>query len=113
TFTNCIFWGAGGSVENEVVLNKKPGASFNATFNNTLYKVKDNDPADGVFTGNKVKNLDPLFDSIDVAKNFFDFHLQKNAASPALDKGVVTGFSVDLDGETRLGVPDLGCYEKQ
>ena len=34
--------------------------------------------------------------------------------SPAIDKGTITGITIDLDGELRnTGAPDLGCYEKR
>lgn len=38
-----------------------------------------------------------------------DFHL--SAASPAIGCGVPTGITTDVDGDPRLGVPDLGADE--
>jgi hypothetical protein len=53
-----------------------------------------------------------LFDSVNSSKKYYDFHLQEG--SPAKDKGVVTGVTIDLDGKPRpVAAPDLGCYEKQ
>ncbi len=111
-FTNCIFWGEGGSVESEILVSKKPNTSFSVKFDNTLYKVKDNDPADAVFTGNILKNTDPLFDSISISKNYYDFHFTKDLAAPAIDNGIATPYATDLDDYVRTGIPDLGCYEK-
>lgn len=111
-FTNCIFWGEGGSVENEIAISKKPNTFFSVKFDNTLYKVKDNDPADAIFTGNILKNVNPLFDSINISKNYYDFHFIKDPAAPSIDKGSVTTFTKDLDDYIRTGIPDLGCYER-
>ncbi len=111
-FTNCIFWGEGGSVDNEIVVSKKPNSLFSVRFDNTLYKVKDNDPADATFTGNILKNTNPLFDSINISKNYYDFHFTKDPAAPAIDKGSATTYIRDLDDIIRTGIPDLGCYEK-
>ena len=54
--------------------------------------------------------MDPLFDSIDVSHNYFDFHLKDN--SPAINAGAVTTFPLDLDDKARDANPDIGCYEK-
>ena len=111
-FTNCIFWGEGGSVENEIVVSKKPNTFFSVRFDNTLYKVKDSDPADATFANNIIKNSDPLFDSINISKNYYDFHFKKNPVAPAVDKGSATSYTRDLDDFVRSGIPDLGCYER-
>ena len=109
-FLNNIFWGENGSVDDEVIVTKDAGAGFDVTFDSNLWKVKTDPP--GVLS-NIVNNQSPEFDSIDVSKRYYDFHLRtKN--SPALDKGMNAGISLDLDGNTRpVGLPDLGCYEKQ
>lgn len=110
-FRNCIFYGEGGIVANELVIDKKASAApFDVTFQNVLYKNKD-DSIDPLFT-NGIKNQLPQFDSIDVGKRTFNFHLK--STSPAIDKGVPTGITIDLDGKTRgtLNLPDLGCYEQ-
>ena len=53
-----------------------------------------------------------MFDSIDVSKNYYDFHLKQT--SPAVNKGVNTVVIIDLDGKPRpVSLPDLGCFEKQ
>lgn len=110
-FSNCIFYGEGGPVENEVIVNKKVSANpFDVTFQNVLYKNKD-ETVDHLFT-NSIKNLLPGFDSIDAGRRIFNFHLKPT--SQAIDKGITTGVTVDLDGKRRgtLNLPDLGCYEQ-
>ena len=112
TFTNCIFWGDKGFVDNEVLVNKQGSNSFAVALNNCLYRAA-NDPANTVFTS-AIKNQDPLFDSIDVNKRYYDFHHRNNAAAPGINKGMVTLFTKDLDSSNRaVGLPDMGCYEKQ
>jgi hypothetical protein len=112
TFRNCIFWGGDGLVDDEVIVEKQGANNFNVRFDRCLYKAK-NDPANSVLTA-AVKNQDPLFDSIDVSKHYFDFHITKDGQAPGINKGVVTGFLKDLDDNDRNnGLPDLGCFEKQ
>jgi hypothetical protein len=111
-FTNCIFWGDNGSVDNEITINKQGSSIFAISLSNCLYKVVT-DPAN-VSLSAVIKNVDPAFDSIDVNHNYFDFRITKNAAAPGIDKGIVTTFTKDLDNNNRnVGFPDLGCYEKQ
>ncbi len=109
-FTNCIFWGEGGNVDNEVAVNKKDNTVFNVTFDHVLYKAAK-DPENSVFTVPAIKQ-DPLFDSVNTSKLQFDFHLNNNN-SPAVNTGTATAFLKDLDDKERaVGLPDLGCYEK-
>ena len=108
-FRNCIFWGDGGQVENEVELLKK-GTSVNVQFNNVLWKQKEN--PSGVTITNSINDQDPLFDTVNTEKNSYSFRLKEN--SPALNKGMNTSVTLDLDGNKRpVGAPDLGAYEKQ
>lgn len=110
-FKNCIFWGQGGTVDDEVVVLKQGTATFNVTFDHILYKVK-NDPTNVTFISS-VKNQDPMFDSINTTKQYYDFHFTKNANAPAINKGVITAFPKDLDDKPRAnGIPDIGCYER-
>lgn len=105
-FRNCIFWGEGGIVDNEIVIDKKVTAS-GITFENILYKGKEK----LANASNSIMNEPPQFDSIDVSKRYFNFHLQNS--SPAKDKGLVnTLVPIDLDGNQRTGLPDIGCYNK-
>lgn len=111
TFKNSIFWGEGGVVEDEVIVQKQGATTFDVTFDHVLYKIA-HDPANSIFISS-IKNQSPLFDSINTAKAYFDFHFTKNANAPAINKGVLTPFPKDLDDKPRAnGLPDLGCYEK-
>jgi hypothetical protein len=109
---NCIFWAdSSGLVANEVLVNKEGANSFNVLFDKNIYRGTT-DPVNSTLNGN-VLNQDPLFDSIDVVKRFFDFRITKSILAPGIDKGTVTSFSKDLDNRARNnGLPDLGCYEK-
>jgi len=111
-FENCIFWGEETNLVPDEVLIKKQGTDpFQVFFNHCLYKAT-NDITNSVLI-ESIKNIDPLFDSIDVSKRVFDFHIN-NSTAPGIDKGVVTNYLKDLDNNTRNnGLPDLGCYEKQ
>jgi hypothetical protein len=110
-FTNCIFWGEGGNVDDEVVVSKQGTSAFNVTFDHVLYKAL-HDPSNSTFIAS-IKNQTPLFDSINTTKRVFDFHFNNNANSPAINKGIPSTFTKDLDDRPRAnGLPDLGCYER-
>jgi hypothetical protein len=110
TFKNCIFWGEGGSLDDEVVVSKQGNSVFSVNFTNSLWRIKNN-PANTTYT-NMINNTDPQFDSIDVQRNFYDFRLKPG--SPAINKGLATTLIFDLDGKPRsVGLPDMGSYEKQ
>jgi hypothetical protein len=110
-FTNCIFWGDGGLVTDEVLTARNTGATFNVIVNNALWKVQSA-PAN-ITASQVISNQSPGFDSIDISHHYYDFHLL--SGSPAIDKGVNAGITIDLDGKLRLvgTLPDLGAYEKQ
>lgn len=109
-FRNCILWGQDGLVDNEVVVLKTGSTTFNVNFDYNLWKVQTM-PAN--ITSNQIiNNQPPQFDSISTANNYYDFRLK--ATSPAINKGVNAGVITDLDGKIRpVGLPDLGCFEKQ
>jgi hypothetical protein len=107
-FINCIFWGNNGNVEDEVQVSKQGATAFHVGFSNCDWKVRT--APSNVTVSNMLVNTDPLFDSINSVRRYYDFHLK--AGSPLIDKGLGTGVSLDLDGESRpVGMPDLGCYE--
>ena len=107
-FSNCIFWGDNGSVDNEVVVSRQGNSPFAVGFSHCLWRVKTA-PA-GVTTTGIIANQDPLFDSVNNARQYYDFHLQ--AGSPALGAGLPAGLLIDLDGNPRpASAPDLGCYQ--
>jgi hypothetical protein len=113
-FTNCIFWGeANGFIDDEVIV-KKVNPSPTVTFNRVLWRMKN--PLSATFTniiGNPI-NKDPLFDSINTSKAYFDFRLEKKG-SEAVNAGINANVFIDLDGNPRPRgtAPDLGAYEKQ
>ncbi len=110
SFRNCIFWAESSIVDDEVVTSKQGTSLFSVNFDNCLWKVKTV-PAN-ISSSNIIPNQDPVFDSINSQKRYYNFRLKSN--SPALNKGVNTGLSIDLDGNIRpVGIPDLGAYEKQ
>jgi hypothetical protein len=106
-FRNCIFWGENGLTENEVVTSNTIAA--NVFFDHPLWKVQTT-PANvtvlSAITGA------PQFDTIDVSKRIYNFRLRDT--SPAVNAGVSSIVSTDLDGAVRpVGLPDIGCYERQ
>ena len=109
-FRNCIFWGENGLVDNEVVVAKNGNTPFNVNFDYILWKVQAT-PVN--ITSNQIiNNQPPLFDSVNTSKNYYNFRL--HTGSPAINKGVNAGVTIDLDGRVRpVGLPDLGCFEKQ
>ena len=108
SFTNNIFWGDYGTVDDEVILSSKGNNLFQVTFDHNLYKAI-NTPAFSVDQGN-IMNEDPRFDSVNIERRIFDFHIARNI-SPVIDKGIAAGVPLDLDGKTRKLPPDMGCYE--
>jgi hypothetical protein len=111
-FRNCIFWGDAGFVKDEVVVNKQGSNTFTVLLEKNLYR-NTTDPTNSTLTGN-INNEDPKFDSIDVSKRYYDFRINNAAVPPGINKGANTTFIKDLDDKNRnIGVPDLGCYERQ
>ena len=111
-FRNCIFWGDNGSIEDELFISKQGSNVFNVVVDHCLYKAVT-DPTNTTLTAS-IKNIDPSFDSIDVNHAYYDFRITKNTIAPGIDQGAATGFLKDLDNNNRsIGLPDIGCYEKQ
>lgn len=109
-FRNCIFWGDNGLVNDEVVVAKSGATTFNVNFDYNLWKVQTI-PAN-ITSNQLINNQSPQFDSVNTSRNYYDFRLK--ASSPALNKGINAGIATDLDGKPRpVGLPDLGCFEKQ
>ncbi len=109
SFVNCILWGDEGFVDNEIVTEKIGADALSLNLQNVLFRAKA-DPANTSFS-NVLRNTNPQFDSIDVSKRFYNFRLQ--TGSPAINKGMVTTLLTDFEGKSRVGLPDLGAYEKQ
>jgi hypothetical protein len=109
-FRNCIFWGENGIVDNEVVVSKSGSTTFTVNFDYNLWKAQAV-PANVTVT-QIINNLKPSFDTIDVSHQYYNFRLRDD--SPAKNKGVNAGVTIDLDGKPRpVGLPDLGCFEIQ
>jgi hypothetical protein len=97
-------------VDDEAVVLKQGNALFNVTFDQVLWRVKTN-PANSIING-AINNQNPQFDSVNTAQKIYSFRLKEG--SPAINKGVNAGVTIDLDGNPRpVGLPDLGAYEKQ
>lgn len=110
TFSNSIIYGSNGNPEDEIQLFKTGDAPFIVTLNHCLYKAKSN--VNNAILNNCLQNINPEFENIDISNHFFDFHLKPE--SPLIDQGFTTGLLIDLDGNNRnVGLPDIGCYEKQ
>ncbi|PWU03713.1 MAG: hypothetical protein C5B52_02915 [Bacteroidetes bacterium] len=107
-FTNCIFWGDLGNVDDEVITSHKGANIFNINFDHVLFKAV-NDPE--INSISVIRNQDPLFDSIDVNKRYFDFHITQKL-SPAIGAGIPNSILTDMDDKTRTATPTLGCFEK-
>ncbi len=111
-FRNCIFWGDNGIVENETIIDKRSNNIFQVLFDHSLIK-SNTDPANAILNA-VTRNVDPSFDSIDVSNKYYDFRITKNPLAPGINQGTAVPFLRDLDDNTRsVGLPDLGCYEKQ
>ena len=108
-FRNCIIWAGGSNVDNEVYADKRGNAAFSVHFDHVLYKAKD--LFRDIQLMNSMANQDPLFDSVNADRRYFDFHIGKNP-SPAAGAGTPVSVSHDLDGKARTGNADLGCYAK-
>src|ERR1022692_477883 len=95
-FVNCIFWGNGDTLTNEVAVSKQGSNIFNVTFSSCLWKVA-NIPANA--SSSNMLDVDPMFDSVNNQSMYYDFHLK--SGSPAIDAGIFTGIPFDLDGNPR------------
>jgi len=116
TFNNCIIYG---SYSNEMILNKKTGASFEYQFNNCLIKF---DNTSNKYTSNPeyqfttdpvhynaiIQNKDPKF--FKMAEN----KLNIDDTSAAFAKGNAAYLiPLDILGNTRTLPPDLGAYQSK
>ena len=109
-FQNCILWGDGGTVDDEIQLTRQGTDLFSITFDHVLYKAKSN--INNATFMSSIKNELPMFDSVNTSKNIYDFHFNNKPNSPAVNAGVATPFLYDLDNKLRDGMPDIGCYER-
>lgn len=106
--TNCVVMG---SLDNELVCDKKDGFAFNVTLDHCLIKDGGSAIDASVSQTACIFNSDPKF--ADYIK--FDFH--STAGAPMIDAGVntvFTGLPNDLDDKPRVhNAIDIGCFEYQ
>lgn len=107
---NCIVWGEGGIPENEIVTEKIGSNNFLVNIDHCLFKAAS-DPANSTIT-DAIRNETPLFDSINIDKNWYNFRIS-NPLAPGIGKGIpIPGIPTDQDEKSRNPVtPDLGCFE--
>ena len=115
-FKNSIIYGEGGLADDEIKTDKQGTTLFDVTLDNVLYKVKNADPPNIRLLNNTtaLKNQNPMFNTINILRNIYDFHLKPT--SPCINKGTpIVGINFDLDGKIRTfgSSPDVGCYELQ
>lgn len=106
---NCIIWG---TLDNELFPKALGTGGYDVTLQNCLIKRNDPMPAEVKNVTNCIFNQDPKF--VDYTTG--NYKLQ--SGSPAIDKGMIINATSltpavtdDLDGKSRGGNPDIGCYE--
>ncbi len=116
TFNNCIIYG---SYSNEMILNKKAGATFVYQFNNCLIKFDNTSnqyssnpeyqfTTDPTHYNSIIQNKDPKFFKIT------DNKLNIDETSAAFAKGNATYLvPSDIMGKTRTLPPDLGAFQSK
>ncbi len=109
-FGNCIIQG---SLTTEISFQENEIGNFNYTFDHCLIKIDTTDINTNTSNFiNVIKNKSPYFSDI----SNFDFHLSDQ--SPCISAGdfnITQSESVlflDLEGNLRDNVPDLGVYKK-
>ncbi|CAN5603731.1 hypothetical protein BH10BAC2_BH10BAC2_04890 [soil metagenome] len=107
SFTNSIFYGDDGIVDDEISIQQTGSNNFEVSFENVLYKG-NTITVDFI---NSIQNQGPGFTTIEVFDNLYNFHLQE--ISPCISTGINTGTIIDLDGNSRDESPDIGSYEYQ
>jgi hypothetical protein len=103
-FTNCIVYG---SLENELDRDRRNESLFNYTFDHCVMKLADTVNVETPSFINVIKNQDPLFE--DVSYEVDNYRVR--TGSPCINAGSMNGVLFDLDGKSRSGTPDIGCYE--
>ncbi|MCB0496154.1 MAG: right-handed parallel beta-helix repeat-containing protein [Cyclobacteriaceae bacterium] len=94
---NSIVWG---TQTDELAFNDSGDKSFNISISNNLIRTSDSN-----ISNQNIVNQDPIF----IAP--YEFNYRIDTLSPAIDKGVDLGISIDLDSLQRDNKPDLGAYE--
>lgn len=107
--TNSIIYGVSGIVGDELMINKKDALNYTVSFTNTLYKAQDAILTLATFN-NCISNKSPLFVS-DKTDSSFNFKLQES--SPCIKAGITNSATIDLLGNLRPSIPDIGCYQRK
>jgi len=111
TFNNCIIYGA---YSNEMLLDKKTGATFVYQFNNCLIKSNKNGSVDYNFDNDPthynsiILNKDPKFYN----SNINNFNIDNTSAAFAKGNPAYL-IPLDILGITRTLPPDLGAYQSK
>ena len=117
-----LFSGDSVELENSIVWNNTSGSSGNDFFVNgqsvsANYSIFNPGQSSGTISGSNNQNIDPGFIDADGADNLYgtiDDNLSLTSSSPAINSGA-TGVSnypsLDMYGNARVGLPDLGPYE--
>lgn len=95
---NCIIWG---SLDEELVLSNEGSSAFRFFPLNSIIKTE----LEGLDINNNLINVDPAFISP------FETNFGLRQTSPAINAGAELGILIDLTGEDREGVPDIGAIE--
>jgi hypothetical protein len=103
-FQNCIVYG---SLDNELDRDDRNEATFDYTFDHCAMKLADSVNITNSHFISVLKNQDPKF--ADVSYEIDNYHL--DSGSPCIGAGIPNDITLDLDGKSRAGSPDIGCYE--
>ena len=104
-FTNCII---DGNLDHELELQSNPSGNFNYFFENCLLQLG----LDSSITKYNQESSLKIDNQMTIFEDVNEGNLYLSDESAAVDAGIVTPFSVDIEGEARDGMPDIGAYEK-
>lgn len=96
--SNTIVWG---DFDNEIILNNEGGANFDALIASNIIRTTEQ----GFDDNGNLLNSDPLF--IDP----LEYNYRLDSLSPAIDSGLISEITLDLDGNSRDQNPDIGSFE--
>ena len=108
-FGNCII---DGNLSTEISFQENSIGNFNYKFDHCLLKIDPNEDTGTSDYINIIKNKNPEF----VSKQLFDFHLSETSpCNSAGDFNITQSesiLSLDLEGNSRDNLPDLGTLEQ-
>ena len=91
-----------GNMDDELIVDLSGGTNSVFALNNSMFRTT----MEELDTLGNILNEDPLF--VDP----FAYNFRLDTLSPAKDKGELLGIELDLDGNQRDNLPDLGAYER-